>query len=444
MNDLTTFSTFEEYKQILTAELTQASESFVRIGYLLKVARDTAILAGTEYKDVNEFAAAEYNLDKTQVSRFIRINDKFSEGGNSSRLQESFRGIGYAKLSMMLLLPDSLNEEITPAFSKTEVQALKEEVQAEQEVTPIERILEGEKPDLEGMSLLEKVVYEMFRTNPKTFEKAWEFCTGDPPHLDQPGGEELYAARLQEILAPAGEQIYSVRIQGTGRIAMSVKGVDRDIMLVNLRSDEKEPYGWFYLIQAVIRFTMPADSAGQAYEDLFSEPWPESEKAGVAPVQPKARKESKVTKAQPEKVKARDPENVTKPEEKEEEQKGLPTAAAPVPTEIEAPAAEDDKEAPAAGTEEPKEVDEEAPAAAAVNEEASEAAASDECEGQTDFGDFPEILPAPEIPEEIKEDVCMAVHNCAVEIRRLAENSEVSVESLTELAIIAWREEWTD
>ena len=379
MNDLTTFSTFEEYKQILTAELTQASESFVRIGYLLKVARDTAILAGTEYKDVNEFAAAEYNLDKTQVSRFIRINDKFSEGGNSSRLQESFRGIGYAKLSMMLLLPDSLNEEITPAFSKTEVQALKEEVQAEQEVTPIERILEGEKPDLEGMFLLEKVVYEMLRTNPKTFEKAWEFCTGDPPHLDQPGGEELYAARLQEILAPAGEQIYSVRIQGTGRIAMSVKGVDRDIMLVNLRSDEKEPYGWFYLIQAVIRFTMPADSAGQAYEDLFSEPWSESEKAGVAPVQPKARKESKVTKAQPEKVKARDPENVTKPEEKEEEQKGLPTAAAPVTAEIEAPAAEGDKEAPAAGAEEPKEVDEEAPAAAAVNEEAPAAAASEEC-----------------------------------------------------------------
>ena len=89
MTDLTAFSNYEEYKKTLTEELTKASESFVRIGYLLKVARDTAILAGTAYSDVNEFAAAEYNLDKTQVSRFIRINAKGRQTLTTSR--RSFR-----------------------------------------------------------------------------------------------------------------------------------------------------------------------------------------------------------------------------------------------------------------------------------------------------------------------------------------------------------------
>lgn len=37
--------TYQEYKQELDAVLTRTAEDFVQIGYLLKVARDTNILA---------------------------------------------------------------------------------------------------------------------------------------------------------------------------------------------------------------------------------------------------------------------------------------------------------------------------------------------------------------------------------------------------------------
>ena len=69
---------YSEYKMALDTELQKTADSFVKIGYLLKLARDTNVLAESGYKTVAEFAAAEYNLDKTQVSRFISINDKFS------------------------------------------------------------------------------------------------------------------------------------------------------------------------------------------------------------------------------------------------------------------------------------------------------------------------------------------------------------------------------
>lgn len=455
MNDMTTFTTFEEYKGVLTHELEQASESFVRIGYLLKVARDTAILSGTPYKDVNEFAAAEYNLDKTQVSRFIRINDRFSEGGNSSRLQESFRGIGYAKLSMMLLLPDSLNEEITPAFSKSEVQALKEEVQAEEEVTPIERILEG--TNLEDFSMLEKAVYELFRANPEIYVKAWDCCNINPPHIDMPGGREEMTRRLQEILAPAGEQIYSVRIKGVGRIAVSIKGTDRDIMLINLRSDEKEPCGWWYLMQAVLRLTMPAENARAAYESTFGELFPGSTE--VAPVQPEKekRKESKVIKAVPD----RKPAPPKKEPEKPESGSGSPEppkmteSAEKSPIidekctntkenehlESKVPAAEEAAEAVNPAVEHMTEGSGE-PAEAETETEPAAAAA--ECEGQTSFKDFPEIMPAPEwkCSEETRERLRLAVHNFTVEVREIVEEENLEEEDLGDTLRRLWMEEW--
>ena len=76
---------YSQYKAELDNELAKTAEGFVRIGYLLKVARDTDILRESGYSTVTDFAKAEYGIDKTQVSRFIRINDKFSEGGYSDR-----------------------------------------------------------------------------------------------------------------------------------------------------------------------------------------------------------------------------------------------------------------------------------------------------------------------------------------------------------------------
>lgn len=475
MNDLTVFQTFEEYKQTLTAELTKASESFVRIGYLLKVARDTAILSGTEYRDVNEFAAAEYNLDKTQVSRFIRINDRFSEGGNSDRLQESFRGIGYAKLSMMLLLPDALNEEITPAFSKTEVQALKEEVQAEAEVTPLERMMEPVRPDLENMTLVEKAFYELFRGNQKIYAEVFDGIGRTRPKTED--GREM----LQEILAPGGEAIHSVRIAGIGRIAISVKGLDRDVMLVNLRSNEKVPCNWDEVLDAAGRFVplgyasdgfVPLGYASpkEAYEAVFGEPWQaEPEKPAAAPTQPK--KETKVTKAVPDKkpepVKPKIEQVKPEPEPVEPNKADSGSETVQAAQEPEIPAA---VEKVAKSTESVVEAwkgaaqaaDQAAEVAGAFVKEARQAAdqeAEDKrafaeairkaapveipqdpagCDGQVTFNDFPEILPAPEpyrLSENARNWIMMWAHNLKIDLENLAEAEKAPVGSLIDAAL---------
>ena len=121
MEELRTYNDYKEFKGNLDQELQNQAEGFVRIGYLLKQARDTDILSESGYKTVNEFAEREYGIDKSVVSRFIRINDRFSEGGYSMLLKKEYREYGYAKLAIMIQLPDEINEDLSPSMSKEEI-----------------------------------------------------------------------------------------------------------------------------------------------------------------------------------------------------------------------------------------------------------------------------------------------------------------------------------
>lgn len=285
--------TYQEYKAELDAELAKSAEGFVRIGYLLKVARDTDILSESGYATVTDFAKAEYNIDKTLVSRFIHINDKFSEGGYSDRLEERYRKFGYAKLVIMLQLPDEINEELTPEFSKSDIQTIKDEVDAEKRITDIEVALEGETESTAVMKTdLGKTVKQLGEDEPQIYADIWTAIRQQDWSIET----------LQAILAPAGEKVYSVRIRGVGRKEMLVKDKDNGnkIILIDLRGAGKMWYSWEDMLQVWESITSPEPETGYkgAWETTYFAAWPLEEK--IAPVQQQKkekRKDSKVTKA---------------------------------------------------------------------------------------------------------------------------------------------------
>lgn len=301
---------YEEYKQELDTELRKTTEGFVRIGYLLKVAKDTDVLKESGYANVYEFAQAEYNIDKSQVSRFISINDRFSEGGYSDRLKEEFKGFGHAKLTIMLQLPDEINTELSSEFTKSEIQALREEYDAEQSVTDLEVLMEGEDREQKVMdNNLYKVLHQLGKDEPELYIKLFEAVDNGP-------------AAVQETMAPDGERIYSVRIMGVGRLMLSVKSIDRPITITNMRSGEKEEYSWDNMVDALNANVAAGVTPEESWEAVYGEKIPKKEE--VAPVQqisatptPKKeppKKETKVKKAAPPKKK--EPE---KPVEEEEQ-----------------------------------------------------------------------------------------------------------------------------
>ena len=378
-NQVITYTDYRKYKEELDTELQKSAESFVRIGYLLKVARDTNILSDSGYANVNDFAQKEYGLDKTQVSRFININDKFSEDGYSERLKAEYRGFGYAKLSIMLLLPDEVNHMLSPAYSKTEIQAIKEEVDEEKKISDIEVMLEHKNEMQQGMeNNLIKAVNQLGKDAPELYVTLHEaYTTG------------LSVQRMKELLAPAGEKIYSVRLPGVGKMMLSVKENEDRLTLVNVRTGEMEEFDWGDMKQAIADNIDCEMSAEESWQKIYGEEFPKKEE--VAPVQQEKatpRKETKVSRAKVENPKEEKKEKKAQ-EPEEQESKVQQTEESEERKEP-----EEEKE-----PEESKEEMQQDKPDAAVEEQEKEP--EPQVEGQTDIYDHPEYLPeGMERPEE--------------------------------------------
>ena len=330
--------TYQEYKRELDAVLTRTAEDFVQIGYLLKVARDTDILTESGYATVTDFAKAEYGIDKTQVSRFISINDRFSEDGYSDHLLTSYKGFGYAKLTLMLQIPDEINEVLPPTLSKAEIQDIKDEVDAESKVTDIEVEIEKaeaaavtDKPMLppEG-SPLKRNLWQLGKEQEELFRKLWKIC-----FLHTAFGNKNNA-EIMDILIPQGDAIYTVRIPGERRTQIIVNSDGATI--VNLKTLERSKYTEDQICDAVRSLIDGGSSPEEQYKKLYGEELT-PEESEVAPVQPdetpkekkpEKRKESRVTKANTE------PKKKPKESEKKPEQMTIPGAAPdPAPEEPE-------------------------------------------------------------------------------------------------------------
>ena len=331
--------TYQEYKKELDAVLTRTAEDFVQIGYLLKVARDTNVLAESGYATVTDFARAEYGIDKTQVSRFISINDRFSEDGYSDHLLPSYKGFGYAKLTLMLQIPDEINEALPPTLSKAEIQDIKDEVDAESKVTDIE--VEIEKAEAAAVtdksmlppegSPLKRNLWQLGKEQEELFRKLWRVC-----FLHTAFGNKNNA-EIMDILIPQGDAVYTVRIPGERRTQIIVNSDGATI--VNLKTLERSKYTEDQICDAVRSLIDGGSSPEERYKELYGEELTVEEESEVAPVQPEnetqkekkpeKRKESRVTQAVTEKKKPKE-------SEKKPEQMTIPGAAPdPAPEEPE-------------------------------------------------------------------------------------------------------------
>lgn len=333
MNEIVYQKGYEEYRAELGAELASASESFVRIGYLLKVARDTDILKYSAHTTYVDFAKAEYGLDKTQVSRFIRINDRFSDGGNSMELKEEYKGFGTRKLGVMLTLPEEITEELSPEYTVEDIETIQKEVKEEQKITPIEDFVEkveAENTNDTGAKLakddiLMAAVFEIGKAYPEVFEK---ICTDSN-------------REIQKILAPIADQMYIVRVMGTGKLMVICK--ESEISIINARTNEKTSRTWVEMAAAWMDLIIPVhcENYQESYKELYGIDFPKKE---VAPVQlekkeaPKPKVDNKKVKTpeKPKPVKKEEPKVEAK-EKVEEELKAemMPEEIKEEPEEVE-------------------------------------------------------------------------------------------------------------
>lgn len=272
MEEITYRNGYQEYRQELRTELEKTSEGFVRIGYLLKIARDTDILKDSGYKDYLEFAQGEYGLDKSQVSRFVRINDRFSEGGSSDRLIEQYKGFGYAKLSIMLTMPEVITEELTPDLTKSEISEIKEQIDEEKAISDIEHFTENAAEILNPTdeSLIVQTIREIGCDYLNIYVSIFNdyMCIAAPGHI-----------RIKNIMMPSSPTIYNTRIKGRGNVILVLK--DDEASITEVRTEEKTMVTWDEIVDAwtkVIKETGdPYETAQESWSRVYGEPFPEYE-----------------------------------------------------------------------------------------------------------------------------------------------------------------------
>lgn len=309
------FAKYPDLEKAADRTAAKIKEGFMEMGYILKVARDTDILAGSGYGSHEEFAEKRYGLDKGTVSRYIRIVERFSVGGSSHVLQEGYKNIGFAKLSLMLHMPDAIAEEITESYSKQEVQAVKEEIDAERAVSDIEVAIEdAEIPEEKKTgSLLERALGQLGKEQPQISRKLYDACRKETGLLPV----------ILEILAPQGDAIYMVRVPGVGRLMLSLSGESASV--TNVRSGEKERYIPEDIRKAVLEMVQEAgaeESRQQEYGEHLDPAGEKSDEKEEAAQPKEKRKDSKVVKAAPPKSPGKKAAKVTReevwPEPKEE------------------------------------------------------------------------------------------------------------------------------
>ena len=305
MTALTEIKGFQAFQEAMDHEIREASEGFVRIGYLLKVARDTEILCESGFKSVTEFASSRYGLTPDIVSRYMAINDRFSEGGYSDHLKEQYQPYGVTKLAEMLTLSDEIIEAIPAEATRQEIREIKTEIAEEMQKTDLEVMME--EPDIKLETLAQQTLYQYFDKMPERYPKVFTA-------VYQPDAEEA----LLEALAPTGSGMAMVRVEGKGKMMFSID--EREITITNVRTQLRTQYTPEELVREV-RVLCPIDKTPeQAWFTLYGRPMEQGDQEVSKPKTVEILTKGKPPKVAPqkaEKMDERPSERERKPEKSE-------------------------------------------------------------------------------------------------------------------------------
>lgn len=266
------YESYEKFKAELDETFNVQAASFVKSGYMLKRAKDTDILEKSGYKTLAEFARIEYHFDKSTVSRYIAINDKFSKNGYSEELADKYKEFGRTKLEEMLNLPDYLIDEITSDLSRDSIREIKKEIAEENKITDIEVLCEqDEERAVNCETTFEKIIYGIIKNYKEDYSEIIKAAA------------DYNWSKTYDLLAPAGTAVITTRIQGEGRYITILKEKNASVNITNVRTGMKIAY-----TEGAVMNTMANLFREISYEAAYPDKAEKSagEKTRVAPAQP--------------------------------------------------------------------------------------------------------------------------------------------------------------
>ncbi len=221
--------TYEEAKNILREKLDNMKKSFIAAGYYMKYIRDHELFQKDGYESIWEFAEDNYGIKKSTASRWMSMNDKFSQGGNSPILAEEYRGFEKSQLQEMLYLDDKQMETVTPDMTVKEIREVRK---------PVEPEIELKKPDKTDREYLNAAAEHLIKS-------LWDWFLQD--HMNR---VQLVDRSPEEIKKKLGKDHRS-RWFSTETGVAHINLFDDYVQVWNEKGECIGDFEWFYLAASI-------------------------------------------------------------------------------------------------------------------------------------------------------------------------------------------------
>lgn len=220
---------YDSAKSIIRRDLESMSRKFITIGYYLKLIRDNEMYLQDGFRDIWEFAQDTYGISKSTCSRWMAMNDKFSQGGNSPYLKEEYRDFGKSQLQEMLYLTDEQMEQARPDMTAKEIREIRK---------PETPKIELKKPDETEREYLKSAAKHLI-----ICWRAWflQDFTNRVMQVDTSPKE------IKKKIERRSRTIYFSTDKGFGCINL----FDDCVQVWNERNDCIGDFDWFYLAAAI-------------------------------------------------------------------------------------------------------------------------------------------------------------------------------------------------
>lgn len=189
--------TYESVTRELKQQLNNTAQGVVYIGWLLRKAKDSEIYK-EKYSTMTEYGQAEFGLSQSDVSRFIAINQKYSDGGNSPQLADNYAGFGSSKLVEMLTLQEEDVKVIDKDTTVSQIRELKHFEKAESEIS------ESAEP------VEQQFVTAFFTPSQK---RPWDICYKQYQRcmqvLQEDQDSEYKERKIQEAVNPTRNSVFT-------------------------------------------------------------------------------------------------------------------------------------------------------------------------------------------------------------------------------------------
>ena len=113
-------------KNEIKQELGGIVKSFVRIGWQLTRINNSEAYKHDGYNTITEFAKAEYGMNASGVTKFMKVYEKCSVSGDTPELQEQYRNFKFNVLAELIRLPEEDQKIFQPTDKREHIRELRD------------------------------------------------------------------------------------------------------------------------------------------------------------------------------------------------------------------------------------------------------------------------------------------------------------------------------